>query len=314
LKSLFVKEPLLRHIDFGKPCVVHVDSLGFAIAAVLSQPDNKGNLWPVSYFSRKLTERERSWMIFNLELLAIVKAFEEWRAWLMGTETPVKVYSDHSNLLYFKTAKCLLPKQARWALFLDNFNLLIYHIAGSKNPADAPSRQEDFIADQIALPESTSIVKKLVTEGEQCEAIASDLAPQVHDLQFQMPNQDLLKYFAVNYLDQERKETNLQLLDGVFWYQGRIVFPSSLRVRLMKMYHDAPTVGHPGIARKLSVLTRTFTWIGVRKSVMDFVSLCDSCQRVKARRQAKDGQLVSALEIPQSIQRTAYPSLFCKYY
>jgi hypothetical protein len=147
LKSLFIKEPLLRHFDFGKPRVVHVDSSGFAIAAVLSQPDNKGNLWPFSYFSCKLTDRERSWMIFHLELLAIVEAFEEWRAWLMGTETPVKVYSDHSNFLYFKTAKCLSPKQARWALLLDNFNILIYHIAGSKNLADAPSRREDFVAD-----------------------------------------------------------------------------------------------------------------------------------------------------------------------
>jgi hypothetical protein len=69
-------------------------------------------------------------MIFDLKLLVIVEAFKEWRAWLMGTEVPVKFYSDHSNLWYFKTEKYLSPKQARWALFLDNFNVLIYHIAG----------------------------------------------------------------------------------------------------------------------------------------------------------------------------------------
>jgi hypothetical protein len=80
LKALFVKEPLLRHFDFEKPRWVHVDSSGFAIAAVLSQPDEKGILQPVSYYSRKLTDRERSWMIFDLELLAIVEACEEWRA------------------------------------------------------------------------------------------------------------------------------------------------------------------------------------------------------------------------------------------
>jgi hypothetical protein len=65
----------------------------------------------------------------------------------MGTEVPVKVFSDHSNLLYFKAAKYLSPQQEWWALFLDNFNLLIYHIAGTRNPADAPSRREDFVAD-----------------------------------------------------------------------------------------------------------------------------------------------------------------------
>ena len=66
-----------------------MDSSGYAIAAVLSQPDLKGNDLPVSYFLRKLSDRERSWQIFDLELLAIVSAFEEWRVLLMGTETPV---------------------------------------------------------------------------------------------------------------------------------------------------------------------------------------------------------------------------------
>jgi hypothetical protein len=145
LKSLFVNEPMLLHFTFDQDRTVYVDSLGYAIAAVLSQPDSDGKLRPVCYFSRKLSDCERSWPIFDLELLAIVAAFEEWCAWLMGTINPVSVYSDHSNLLYFKTAKHLSPKQAQWANYLDNFNMLIYHIAGQNNPADAPSRREDFV-------------------------------------------------------------------------------------------------------------------------------------------------------------------------
>ena len=139
LKSVFLKEPLLRHFDFKKDRIIHVDSSGYAIAAVLRQADKTGKIFPVSYYSRILTDQEREWPIFNLELLAIVKAFEEWRAWLMETSNPIKVFSDHSNLLYFKFAKYLSPKQARWASFLDIFHMNIYHIAGKKNPADGPS-------------------------------------------------------------------------------------------------------------------------------------------------------------------------------
>jgi hypothetical protein len=51
--------------------------LGYAIAGVLSQPDQDGKLRPVSYFSWKLSNREQGWHIFDLELLAIVSAFEE---------------------------------------------------------------------------------------------------------------------------------------------------------------------------------------------------------------------------------------------
>jgi hypothetical protein len=58
LKSLFLREPLLRHFDFEKDRVVHVDSSGYAIAAVLSQMNEDGKFIPVSYYSRKLTDCE----------------------------------------------------------------------------------------------------------------------------------------------------------------------------------------------------------------------------------------------------------------
>ena len=46
LKRIFVTEPLLLHFDFNKDRVLHVDSSGYAIAAVLSQPDVDGNYLP----------------------------------------------------------------------------------------------------------------------------------------------------------------------------------------------------------------------------------------------------------------------------
>jgi hypothetical protein len=77
LKKCFSSAPLLWHFDFNLPRIVHVDSSGYAIAAVLSQPDLLGKLHPVSFFSRKLSDREQGWSIFDLEVLAIVEAFEQ---------------------------------------------------------------------------------------------------------------------------------------------------------------------------------------------------------------------------------------------
>jgi hypothetical protein len=140
LKKCFSTARLLQHFDFKLPWMVHVDSSGYAVAVVLSQPDPNGKLHPVSFYSQKLTDQEWGWAIFDLELLAIVEAFEQWRAWLMGTTEPVQVYSNLSNLCHFTTAKNLTPKHARWALFLDGFNFVIHQISGKANPADAPSR------------------------------------------------------------------------------------------------------------------------------------------------------------------------------
>lgn len=36
-------------------------------------------------------------------------AIEEWRHWL-----EVAVITDHKNIEYIKSAKCLNPRQARW--------------------------------------------------------------------------------------------------------------------------------------------------------------------------------------------------------
>lgn len=67
--------------------------------------------------------------------------------------------------------------------------------------------------------------------------------------------------------------------------------PTTLRLRLMKLYHDEPTVGHPGVARTLSTITRTFSWPAIRTSIFDYVKSCDSCQRVKAKKSLRTGKL-----------------------
>jgi hypothetical protein len=230
IKLLFFKEPLLMHFDFEKPRFVHVDSSGYGIAAVLSHPDSKGNLKPVSYYSQKLTDREQSWMIFDLELLAIVEACEEWQVWLMGTTEPIKMFSDRSNLLYFKTAKYLSPKQAWWALFLDNFNMVIYHVSGVKNPADAPSRREDFMGDEDIVLESHVIRDKLadtllaeVTLGENEHQFCG-----YDDLSFQRPSKDLLTYFDKHYSPSELVLKEIKIINGIQWLQGRVFVPERL--------------------------------------------------------------------------------------
>ncbi|MBW0532279.1 hypothetical protein O181_071994 [Austropuccinia psidii MF-1] len=55
--------------------------------------------------------------------------------------------------------------------------------------------------------------------------------------------------------------------------------------------------GHQGLARTLSVVTRTFPWPGLRQELVDFISTCDSCQRAKALQKAPAG-LLKSLPVP----------------
>ena len=86
------------------------------------------------------------------ELMAIVKAFEEWRPELAGTADPIKVISDHATLQTFMVNKELNRRQARWAEFLSEFNFKITYRPGrlgtkpdalTRRPGDIPTNPND---------------------------------------------------------------------------------------------------------------------------------------------------------------------------
>ena len=63
-------------------------------------------------------------------MLAIVRSFKEWRHFLEGARHKFEVWTDHKNLEYFRTAKKLNRCQARWSLYLANFDFLLHHKPG----------------------------------------------------------------------------------------------------------------------------------------------------------------------------------------
>ncbi|KAM3518662.1 hypothetical protein MY4038_010033 [Beauveria bassiana] len=88
LKLAFTSAPILQHFDPDKPSTVECDSSDYVNAGCLSQPDDAGILHPVAFFSRKLIPAECNYDIYDKELMAIVRAFEEWRAELEAPESP----------------------------------------------------------------------------------------------------------------------------------------------------------------------------------------------------------------------------------
>ena len=137
--------PILASFDPEKKIILKTDASDQALGSCLSQPDAEGRLHLVAYRSRKFSGPELNYDVHNKELLAIVDAFEEWRAYLKGSRHPIVVYSDHKNLSYFTTTKKLNQQQVRWAELLASFNFQIHYWKGSKNGrADALSQRSDL--------------------------------------------------------------------------------------------------------------------------------------------------------------------------
>ena len=113
LKKRFTSQLILVSFNPEKLITLETDVSDRAIEACISQPDNKGCLQPVAFYSRKFSSAEMSYKIHDKELLAIVDAFKQWRVYLEGSKHEVQVYSDHKNLLYFTTMKVLNQRQVR---------------------------------------------------------------------------------------------------------------------------------------------------------------------------------------------------------
>lgn len=123
---------------------MEVDASNWSVGGTLSQYGNDGVLYPVAYFSAKHNAAECNYDIYDKELLAIIKALEEWRPELEGARRPFEIFSDHRNLQTFSTTKQLSPRHIRWSEFLSRFNFRIIYRPGSINQRpDALSRKPE---------------------------------------------------------------------------------------------------------------------------------------------------------------------------
>ncbi|KAI4898691.1 hypothetical protein NFI96_020791 [Prochilodus magdalenae] len=158
LKSRFTSAPLLKHPNPSEPFVVEVDASNLGVGAVLSQRHGSPKkLYPIVFFSHKLSPAERNYGIGDRELLAMKLALEEWRHWLEGARHPFLVLTDHKNLEYLRSAKRLNSRQARWSLFFSRFDFKITYRPGSHNTkADSLSRIYD--SEDTALPNPDPIL------------------------------------------------------------------------------------------------------------------------------------------------------------
>lgn len=147
LRTALTNAPILHHFDTDYETMVECDASDGVVSGVLSQRQ-KDKLWhPIAYYTKTMKKAENNYPIHDKEMLAIIKAFETWRAELEGASRPTLVYSDHEALEYFMTTKKLSGRQARWAELLARYHFEIKYRPGRENTlADILSRRGTEVA------------------------------------------------------------------------------------------------------------------------------------------------------------------------
>src|ERR1700722_20223698 len=142
-EGVFSLAPILQQPNLDKAVILECDASDKATGAVLGQIFEDEKLHPIAFMSKTLSPAERNYNIYDKELLAVIRAFKEWRHWLEGTAIPVMIVTDHKNLEYFMTTKSLTKRQNRWAIFLSEFNFKIRYRPGGLNAKAAALRRRE---------------------------------------------------------------------------------------------------------------------------------------------------------------------------
>lgn len=85
----------------------------------------------VYYTSKTLNEAHKNYTMTEQELLSIVYAFENFRAYLLHSK--VIVQTGHAIICYLMEIKEEKPRYIRWVLFLQEFYFKVTNWKGCKN-------------------------------------------------------------------------------------------------------------------------------------------------------------------------------------
>ena len=239
---------------------------------------------------------ELAYYTHDKEMLAIIRALEEWRAELEGLQVAERfdIWTDHQSLQYFMTTRMLNARQVRWGEYLSRFRFLIRYRPGKANAvADALSRKETVgkpRAEQIMLPRETleqgTYPDDTDTGADTTESVQEEAEKNITSLSPVSLSPVVQRVLTANrtceslqeWREQatEGNEGKWKLEDGLLLHDERLVVPEEgdLRARLLDEIHRQPSTAHPGREKTRRMLTARYYWSGMNDDVKRYVDNC----------------------------------------
>jgi hypothetical protein len=216
LKQRLCPSPILSLPDLQHPFEIDRNASDYVVGVILTQ-----RIHPVAYHSETLSDIVRKFPNYDKEMYSIVKAFHQWRHYILGKET---VIHTHHKPLEFMQAQGKLhnDRHQKWSTYLQQFHLNIKYKTGSTNHVSHCLNRPPVVA--------------LTTVLEFCGHETSGW-PQLYETD---PD------FATTYqmLGENIVFDNFHLQDGLLCRLGHICVPSSERVKLIWEAHYSRVAGH----------------------------------------------------------------------
>jgi len=281
--------------------------LGVGFRIVTQRPDGteKPGPWhPVGFHSQKFTSTEQNYPIYNREFLAIMRSLRNWDYLLKGTEKPVLIYTDHTNLRYYCDPRKIGPHIAGYLPEHKQYNMLLEYKPEASNWADSLSRCEDHNdgnnpenEDITVWPEkyfckhhtniwATSMVRSHPRDGRpgrdgeniqvmDWDTLESNLDSKIKLAQYQ--DQNKLKNWTAAF-------KQITLADRTHYYHGNtlvVMADNKLRRGVTSLFHNQLTAGHPGISKTLQLISPYYWWPNMKAFITEYIQGCATCQMNK---------------------------------
>ena len=302
LKERLMSSPILSHYDQDKETMLETDASDGIVAGIMSQLHEDGEWHPVAYFSKTMAPAELNYQIHDKEMLAVIRSLSQWRAELQGSDSRIKILTDHKALEYFMTTKQLTSRQARWAEVLSQFFFTIAYRPGRKNElADALSRREQDVGPQDKI--KAEIRNKPLLQPDQLDPrIQEELShpieidnfmesmPLINSILDKNKTEDSLAALRV---EAEKGHPDLTLEDGLLLYKSKLMVPDvdDLRTHLIREAHCQVSTAHPGRNKTIKLLTSRYFWKALPATVEQFIRNCHACKRAHVPRDRAPGML-----------------------
>ncbi|KAF8753916.1 hypothetical protein RHS01_06785 [Rhizoctonia solani] len=207
--------------------------------AILSQQGEDNRLHPIAYMSKSFSGAEANYDTHNKELLAIIKALEEWRIFLEAMDKPVQ--SGKPDALSRRSDYVDNPLEPEVMLPAEVF---------------ANTSQEEL--------EIVTEVRSKLREDPSLDPIIQFLTKDANNAP---PS------IRKAYKDYDWEE------DLLWYRGKLVIPDNEpLKDRLLREFHDSPLAGHPGQQRTLELLSRNYWWPGMKSTAKEWVECCPICQ------------------------------------
>lgn len=250
LKERLMCEPVLKIYQQDAETELHTDASKFGFGAVLLQRCNDDQqLHPVFYMSTKTSPAEEKYDSYMLETLAVVKALEKFRIYLLDKEFKIVTDCDALN----KTMKMSVVnrKVAGYVEFMQDFSFEMVHRSGERmKHVDSLSRNTVMV---ISGEENLAAkIKMLQRDDDGLKHIFEILKTQPYD-DFILRNGVLYKY-----------ERGIEL----------IVVPKSIEGEVIRNAHDN---GHFGVKKMEQQIRQRYYITSLAEKLMKCVRTCVRC-------------------------------------